>query len=186
MTIGASDWAPPFGTPITITDFLATGTFTGSALSLSEWDATLYGGKAKGTARISWNSGWRATSQFEFVRIVTEDILAAFTKTAKASGKASGKAAFSARSGSLHTLLDNPTLQASFLVEKGNLDGVDLVRALQVGSAGSQGGSTKFQELNGDVTISNGRFSYKNVNLNAGILSANSNFDIATNQAVTG
>jgi hypothetical protein len=186
VTIGASDWVPPFGTPIAITDFLATGSFTGSVLNLSEWDATVYGGLVKGSAQISWTSGWRATSQFEFVRVATDELLAAFTKTAKATGTASGKVGFSARSGSLHTLLDSPSLQASFLVKKGSLNGVDLVRALQVGSAGSQGGSTKFQELSGDVTISNGRFNYRNVFLNAGILSATSDFNIATNQAVSG
>jgi hypothetical protein len=186
VTIGASDWVPPFGTPIAITDFLATGSFTGSVLNLSEWDATVYGGQVKGSAQISWTSGWRATSQFEFVRVATDELLAAFTKTAKATGTASGKVGFSARSGSLHTLLDSPSLQASFLVKKGSLNGVDLVRALQVGSAGSQGGSTKFQELSGDVTISNGRFNYRNVFLNAGILSAKSDFSIATNQAVSG
>jgi len=186
VTIGASDWVLPFGAPIEISDFVATGSVTGSVLNLSEWDASLYGGQVKGTAQISWASGWRASSQFEFARVVTDELLAVFSKTAKVTGNASGKVGFSASSGSLHTLLDRPTLQASFLVQKGTLDGVDLVRALQVGSAGSQGGSTKFQELSGDVTISNRRFSYRNVYLNAGILSGNSNFDIASNQAVSG
>ena len=77
-------------------------------------------------------------------------------------------------------------MEANFLVQKGTLDGVDLVRALQVGSAGSQGGSTKFQELSGNVDISNMRFSYRNVYLNAGILSANGDFEIGSSQAVSG
>jgi hypothetical protein len=186
VTIGASDWTLPFGTPIEISDFVATGSVTGSVLNLSEWDASLYGGQVKGTAQISWTSGWRASSQFEFARVVTDELLAVFTKTAKVSGIASGKVGFSASSGSLHTLLDRPSLQASFLVQKGTLDGVDLVRALQVGRAGSQGGSTKFQELSGNVTIANRRFSYRNVYLNAGILSAKGDFDIASKQAVSG
>jgi hypothetical protein len=186
VTIGASDWTLPFGTPIQISDFVATGSVTGSVLNLSEWDASLYGGQVKGAAQISWASGWRASSQFEFVRVVTDELLAVFTKTAKVTGAASGKVGFSASSGSLHTLLDRPSLQASFLVQKGTLDGVDLVRALQVGSAGSQGGSTKFQELSGNVTISNRRFSYRNVYLSAGILSAKGNFDISSRQAVSG
>ena len=117
---------------------------------------------------------------------MTDELLAVFSKTAKVTGIASGKVGFSASSGSLHALLDSPSVQANFLVQKGTLDGVDLVRALQVGRAGSQGGSTKFQELSGNVTISNGRFSYRNVYLNAGILSANGDFDITSKQAVSG
>ena len=186
VTIGASDWVLPFGTPIEFSDFVATGSVTGSVLNLSEWDASLYGGQVKGAAQISWASGWRASSQFEFVRVVTDELLAVFSKTAKVTGIASGKGELSASSGSLHTLLDRPSLQASFLVQKGTLDGVDLVRALQVGRAGSQGGSTKFQELSGNVTIANRRFSYRNVYLNAGILSANGDFDITSKQAVSG
>jgi hypothetical protein len=186
VTIGARDWTLPFGTPIEFSDFVATGSVTGSVLNLSEWDASLYGGQVRGTAQISWESGWRASSQFEFARVVSEELLAVFSKTAKVTGVASAKVGFSASSGSLHTLLDSPTVQANFLVQKGTLDGVDLVRALQVGSAGSQGGSTKFQELSGNVDISNMRFSYRNVYLNAGILSANGDFEIGSSQAVSG
>jgi uncharacterized protein involved in outer membrane biogenesis len=118
--------------------------------------------------------------------VATEELLDAFTKTANVSGSANGTASFSARSGSLDTLLDRPTLRASFVVQKGNLGGVDLVRALQVGRSGSQGGSTKFEELKGDVTISNGQYSYRNVILSAGILSAHSDFNIASDEAVSG
>ena len=57
---------------------------------------------------------------------------------------------------------------------------------LQAGSAGSQGGSTRFEELKGDVTVSNGRFIYRDVELSAGILSASSNFNISGNQDVSG
>ena len=186
VSIGVSDWALPFGTPIKLTDFTGKGSVTGSVLNLSEWDATVYGGQAKGSAQVSWASGWRASSQFGFVRIATDELLAAFTKTAKVSGNASGTASFSARSASIDTLLDRPTLQANFLVQKGTLDGVDLVRALQVGRAGTQGGSTKFEKLGGDVTIANGQYSYTNIALSAGILSAKGYFNIAPNQAVSG
>jgi len=77
-------------------------------------------------------------------------------------------------------------LQASFVVKKGTVDGADLVRALQAGSSGSQGGSTRFEELKGNVTVSNGRFSYRDVELSAGILSASSDFNISGNQDVSG
>ena len=55
----------------------------------------------------SWSNGYF---------LVTDELLAVFTKTAKVTGIASGKVGFSASSGSLHTLLDSPSLQADFLV----------------------------------------------------------------------
>jgi hypothetical protein len=72
------------------------------------------------------------------------------------------------------------------VVKKGTVDGVDLVRALQAGRSGTQGGSTRFEQISGDVAVANGRFSYRNVELAAGILSAQSNFDISNNQDVSG
>ena len=50
----------------------------------------------------------------------------------------------------------------------------------------SQGGATRFEQLKGDVDIANKRLSYRNVDLGAGILSAQGNFDIEFNQAISG
>ncbi|UCH47302.1 MAG: hypothetical protein JSU95_14600, partial [Betaproteobacteria bacterium] len=113
-------------------------------------------------------------------------LLAAFSDTAKVSGSASGSGSLSAQSGSIDGLLDRPSVRANFTVKKGTVDGVDLVRALQAGRSGTQGGSTRFEELTGEVTVANGRFSYRNVQLAAGILSARSNFNISSNQDLSG
>ncbi|UCD68372.1 MAG: hypothetical protein JSW48_16660, partial [Betaproteobacteria bacterium] len=148
--------------------------------------ATLYGGQAKGSAAISWRSRWTLTSQFEFAGVETEDLLAVFSNTAKASGSASARGTLSAQSASVDGLLDRPSVRASFTVKKGSLDGVDLVRALQSRRTGTRGGSTRFEELTGEVAIADGRFSYRNIELSAGILSARSNFNIASNQDLSG
>ena len=153
---------------------------------MNQWNATVYGGELKGTAELSWSPAWRLVSQFEFARVETEELLAAFSDTAKVTGLASGKGRFTSQAGSVETLLDQPSLSASFAIKKGTLDGVDLVRALQAGSRGTQGGSTRFEQLSGDVTVSNGRFIYRNVELNAGILTSSGNFNISDKQRVSG
>ena len=66
------------------------------------------------------------------------------------------------------------------------LDGVDLVRALQAGRQGTQGGSTKFEELTGSLEVAGGRYQYRNLRLAAGILTANGNLDIAPDQDISG
>ncbi len=186
VAIRASKWTAPIGAPFELSDFTGQGTIAGSTLNVSNWQATAYGGQATGSAAISWMPRWNLTSQFEFVRVETEDMLAAFSDTAKVSGSASGRASFSAQAGSIDGLLDRPSVQASFAVKRGAVDGVDLVRALQAGRAGTQGGSTRFEELTGEVSVANGRFNYRNVELAAGILSAQSNFDISSNQDLSG
>ncbi len=186
VVIRATNWSPPIGAPVQLDDFTGTGTIKGSTLILNEWDATTYGGQAKGTGAISWASRWRLTSEFEFSRVDAEALLPVFSKTAKVTGNASGTASLTAESGGIDALLDRPSLQASFTVSKGTVHGVDLVRALQAGRAGSQGGSTRFEELTGTVSVANRRFSYSNVKLSAGILSAQSSFNISSNQDLSG
>jgi hypothetical protein len=186
VAITASNWMPPVGAPVELAEFSGKGTLLGSTLTLNQWDATAYGGELKGTAQLSWSPRWRLTSQLEFVRIETEEMLAAFSDTAKVTGLASGKGRIVSEAGNVDTLLDRPSLSADFLVKKGTLDGVDLVRALQAGRSGTQGGSTRFEEIQGKVTVANGQFSYRNVGLNAGILTAQSDFNIAGKQEVSG
>ncbi len=186
VDIRASNWTAPIGAPLQLTDFTGSGTINGATLRLNEWDATVYGGQAKGTAAISWAPRWGLASEFEFARVETEELLAVFSDTAKVTGSSSGTARLSAQAGSIDALLDRPTLQASFSVKKGTVDGVDLVRALQAGRAGTQGGSTRFEELTGNVTVANGRFSYTDVELAAGILSAQSDFNISSDQDLSG
>jgi hypothetical protein len=186
VVLRASQWVLPIGAPLELSDFTGRGTIAGSGLNLSQWEATLYGGQAKGSAAISWRSRWTLTSQFEFAGVETEDLLAVFSNTAKASGSASARGTLSAQSASVDGLLDRPSVRASFTVKKGSLDGVDLVRALQSRRTGTRGGSTRFEELTGEVAIADGRFSYRNIELSAGILSARSNFNIASNQDLSG
>ncbi len=186
VAIAASNWSPPVGAPVQFTEFTGKGTLSGATLKLNQWNATVYGGELKGTAELSWSQAWRLVSQFEFARVETEELLAAFSDTAKVTGLASGKGRLTSQGGSVETLLDKPSLSASFEIKKGTLDGVDLVRALQSGSRGTQGGSTRFEQLSGDVTVSNGRFIYRNVELNAGILTSSGNFNISDKQRVSG
>ncbi|MGD2140206.1 MAG: AsmA-like C-terminal region-containing protein, partial [Burkholderiales bacterium] len=186
VTISAANWTPPFGAPIVLTDFTGSGTIRGSTLNLNSWDATVYGGQTQGTAQLSWANGWQLNSRFEFARIETDRLLRAFSDTAKVTGSSSGSGNFTARSRSIDNLFDQPSLQASFTVKKGTLDGADLVRALQAGGSVTQGGSTRFENLEGDAIVSGGRYSYRDVKLSAGILSASSNFNISSNQALSG
>ena len=186
VSISASGWTPSIGAPLQITDFTAQGVATSTSLRLTEWDARLYEGAAKGNAQISWRDGWSLQSEFEFARIKLADMLAVFTRTARTSGLAEGKGSISLRADNFPALFDRPSAEIGFSVKRGDLDGVDLVRALQAGRNGTQGGSTKFEELSGKLSLQNGRYQYSDVKLGAGILTASGNFDIASNQEVGG
>jgi uncharacterized protein involved in outer membrane biogenesis len=186
VSITGSNWTPPLGPPLELVDLTAKGVVSNGSLKVSEWDARLYEGVAKGKAEVSWRDGWAAQTEFEFARLEVAQLLAVFTRTARTSGTAEGKGSITMQSGALPALFDNPKAEVSFAAKRGNVDGVDLVRALQAGREGTQGGSTKFEELTGSLTLANGRYQYRNLKLGAGILTATGSFDIAPNQEVGG
>ena len=186
VSITANGWTPPLGPEVEFTDFSAEGIATSRSLELTGFDARLYGGSIKGTALIGWDNGWSGEGDFEFSRITLASLLAAFTKDARTSGEVEGIGRFSLQSDRLAGLLDNPRVESSFRVRRGDLDGVDLVRALQAGRQGTQGGSTKFEELTGALEVAGGRYQYRNLRLAAGILTANGNLDIAPDQDISG
>ncbi len=187
VSIAGANFTPPsIGPQIELTDLTAKGMANANSLRLDEWEARFYDGAARGTAEISWANGWGVDGTYDFARVEIANLLAGFTRSARTTGQAEAKGRFTLRSEKLATLFDNPRIESAFTVRKGDLDGVDLVRALQSGPRGTQGGSTKFQDLSGELTLANGRYQYRNVRLSAGILTATGNVDIAPNQDVSG
>jgi hypothetical protein len=186
VSITGSGWTPPFGPAVEFTDLSAQGMATASSLELTDFDARLYGGNMKGSVQVSWENGWRGEGDFEFSRVTLASLLAAFTKDARTSGEVDGIGRFWLQSDRLAGLLDNPRVESSFRIRRGDLDGVDLVRALQAGRQGTQGGSTKFEELTGSLQVAGERYQYRNLRLAAGILTANGSLDIAQDQDISG
>ncbi len=186
VSISGTNWVPPIGPQIEIADLSAKGVASTGSLDLTELEARLYGGVVKGDGRVSWNGAWRAEGDFEFARVDMAPLVGVFTKEARTSGEAQGAGRYSLQSGKLVSLFNTPRVDMTFFVKRGNLDGVDLVRALQAGRQGTQGGSTKFEELSGSLSIADGRYQYRNLRLAAGILTAGGNVDIAPDQDVAG
>jgi uncharacterized protein involved in outer membrane biogenesis len=180
------NWVPPLGPQIEITDFSAKGAVTDRSIELTEFEARLYGGVAKGDMRASWDGLWRAEGDFEFARVDVARLLAAFNAAARTSGEVEGSGRYSMQSGALPSLFNAPRVDMTFFVKRGNLDGVDLVRALQAGRQGTQGGSTKFEELSGSLSVADGRYQYRSLRLAAGILTSSGNVDVAPGQDVSG
>jgi hypothetical protein len=84
-------------------------------------------------------------------------------------------------------LYQSPQVQASFTVKKGNLDGVDLVRALQgPKTEGVFGGKTRFDTLSGTLVVSGGRYQYRDLRMQSGVMVATGQFDISAEQQVGG
>ena len=78
-------------------------------------------------------------------------------------------------------------MDGTFAIRKGDLDGVDLVRALQIGGRQNvQGGATRFEEITGTLSLSADRYQYRSLKLGSGLLSATGGFDVTPNNDISG
>ncbi len=180
-------WVPPLGPQIEFNDLTLKAVAAHNQIRVEKFEALLYGGAAKGSAIINWGGPWSVDGEVSTERISLQELMALFTREAKSTGQLQSRLRYSLTSQGLATLFDSPRIDGSFDIKKGDLDGVDLVRALQSGGRGvTQGGATRFEEISGTLVLSNGRYQYRNMKLSSGLLSATGAFEVSPNKDATG
>jgi hypothetical protein len=101
-------------------------------------------------------------------------------------GTLEARGRYAMRANSVETLFDVPEVDASFALRKGSLSGLDFVRALQAPARETSGGKTKFDEMTGNFGMAAKRYQYSSVRLQAGLLTATGQLEVAPSQDVNG
>ncbi len=180
-------WVPPVGPQIEFTDLTLKATANHQRITIEKFESLLYGGAAKGSAMMVWGGPWSIEGEVTTQRIELQHLMAVFTRDAKSTGQLESSLRYAMSSQTLATLFDAPRIDGNFEVKKGDMDGVDLVRALQSGGRGvTQGGATRFEEITGTLNLAAGRYTYRNVKLASGLLSATGAFDVSPSKNVSG
>ncbi|MFL6581257.1 MAG: hypothetical protein ACJ8G2_10990 [Burkholderiales bacterium] len=180
-------WIPPVGPQLEFTDLTLKAIANHQRITVEKFESLLYGGAAKGSAVIMWGGPWSLEGELITERIELQHLMAVFTRDAKSTGQLQSSLRYAMSSQSLATLFDGPRIDGSFEVKKGDMDGVDLVRALQSGGRGvTQGGATRFEEITGTLNLAGGRYQYRNVKLGSGLLSATGAFEVSPSKNVGG
>jgi len=188
ITVSANKgWVSPLGPKVEFTDFSAKAVASHNQIRVSEFSALLYGGAAKGTATINFGGPWSLEGEISTERINLQEMMPAFTSAAKSSGQLESRFRYSMQSPELASLFNQPRVDGNFTIRKGDLDGVDLVRALQMGGRENvQGGATRFEEITGTMALANERFQFRNIRLASGLLSATGGFEVAPSNDISG
>ena len=116
----------PLGPALELVEGQAKGVLSGSQLQLSEMDFYLYGGQGKGQAVVSWGPSWSLEGEFDLKRIDLEPGMKALKIEILSDGKLDAKGRYVLQSNSLDTLFDNPRVDATFTVQKGEFVGLRL------------------------------------------------------------
>ncbi|MDH5265307.1 MAG: hypothetical protein OEX21_11205, partial [Betaproteobacteria bacterium] len=175
VTFTARAWELPIGAPVPVTDVTAKGVLTANDITFSEFEADVLEGKVNGTLMVSWGPSVKLASELSLARVRAEQLVRAFTQDISVTGKLEGNFSVASESATVAALLAAPRVQGKFRLTDGSISNADLVAAMQSADAAGRAGVTKFAELNGEFGAGEGRVSYRNLNLQGGVLRGGGN-----------
>ncbi|HSO06128.1 MAG TPA: AsmA-like C-terminal region-containing protein, partial [Pelomicrobium sp.] len=182
----AQSWQLPLGAPLTFDNLQLKATATPGRLEVEQFDGLLFGGRTVGKGIITWGNGWALAGDAELTAVNVEGLLKAYLNAAPVAGSLRTKLTLATRGDSLKGMFAAPEVGGDFLIERGALNSVDLSKALRAGSREGSRGQTKFQDLAGKMALAQNRYTFTDLKLGAGLLSATGTVEAAPDQALSG
>ncbi|MDO8990793.1 MAG: hypothetical protein Q7U91_14305 [Sideroxyarcus sp.] len=165
---------------VVFSDLSAKGVLGDGEINFTEFDAHIYNGMLMGSAKLNWLKGWQLQGHLE---AKTFELNKMFPKYG-IEGELYGEGAFSFSGEKISQMVEAPTLDGSFSVKKGIINGFDMVETARLLSREHMvGGRTHFDDLIGLVQFDNHITRFRQVRVASNMLSASGTFDVsATNQ----
>jgi len=183
----ARSWTPPVGLAIEFAEIAGEGLVTPGQIAVSNIDGRLYNGALKGQVTVKWAGEIGAEGDFTLQGADLAQVLSGFGSAFDATGSLQTSGKFTSRGQKVAELFSSARITAEFTVQKGMLNNIDLVRALQSASGGPQrGGKTQFNELTGDAQVAGERIAYRNLKLSSGPMNAAGAVDISPSDGLSG
>jgi hypothetical protein len=186
INLTANEWQPPLGAAIMFDELSAKGIANKDGINLSHIEGKLYGGNLNAQIDVRWVDQWTATGAFEISKINLEEITPHFSDSAALNGRLNSTATFSLKADELAKLVNAPEINANFEITNGQINDIDLVRAMQVTGQEQAGGYTRFEKLSGHWALKERRYQLRQLALKAGQLLARGDIDISPDQDISG
>ncbi|MEI7457111.1 MAG: adenylate/guanylate cyclase domain-containing protein, partial [Nitrosomonadales bacterium] len=148
-------------------DLKANGELSLDEMRISDLDGRIRGGVLTGDARINWREGWRVQGALEAKVIPLQNI------NKLLGGDLDGTARFQMQSGSLAKLADTAVLNGVFNVNKGIVNGVDIVETARLRSRENlPGGRTHFDTLSGEFNYASELYRFSQLKITDSVVRA--------------
>lgn len=167
-----------FGLPFDVESLSAKGVATAAEFTASELDARVFGGVARGKGTLRWSGPLAFDGTLEARGLDAKRL------TPILNGGVQGPMAISAQGETLEKLGAGARLDWSFTLQNGLINGIDLPRTLQSGK--NVGGTTKIEEMTGQVVVGEGRAQLRNVRIVGGPMQASGTVDIEGGRTLAG
>jgi len=183
MLLNASKTSLPIFPNVQFEDLSVKGEIVAGEINILELKGQAYGGFLHGNAKLKWRQGWQLLGHVEATSIELSKLFPKYG----VSGALAGSYNYLASSDSLDKLTDSPKVNGSFLVQKGSIEGVDMVEVVrQRVKQGVASGSTRFDELAGDFQTNKNVQRVQNLKIFSGILHARGSFNVRESEQLAG
>lgn len=183
----ANNWTPPIGPSLQFSHLDGNVQADWQHVVISNLDGKFYGGSLNGNMAINWEGSLNAKGGFNLKDVDLEQLLPVFTQDFIASGMLDANAQFATQGNLLADLFAAPRISATFKLQNGALNNLDIVRAIQSSPRGGiRGGRTQFTELNGEVQVAGNRISYRNLKLNSGPMNGTGTVEVTPSSEISG
>lgn len=187
VNLSARSWRLPLGPAIDFDELTLSAVIENQRATINGIEGQLGSATIKGAARASWSGGIRVEGDFNLSNGNLARLMPLFTRDFTASGQLNTNATYALQAGELSALFSNPRIEANFTIDKGTLDNVDIVRAIQSPSRdGVRGGRTLFDEMTGTLQYSGNRYSYRQLRMRSGPMNAVGGLEISQEGDLSG
>ena len=187
LAIEAREWQTPVGPALQFSDLSVIAQVDRRQATVTAFEGRVGGGRIKGALKAGWTSTITVEGEFSLENGRLQELIPAYTRDFSANGLLNANGSFALHGKTLKTLFDASAAEASFTISTGELNNVDVVRAIQAPTAGgTRGGKTRFDTLGGALSISDGRYNYKQLRLTSGPLNAGGSIAVGSDGALSG
>jgi uncharacterized protein involved in outer membrane biogenesis len=187
INASAKKWTLPMGPQLVLDELVIIGIATSNDVKFSDMSTKLYGGSASGKVTFSWLKGYKLNGNLDINQVETQKIASMISSKTHVSGKLNAEPVFSASGDSPSQLMNGLKLETPFKVQNGVLYGVDIQKAAtSLIKKGSTGGETHFDQLSGQLNITNSSYSFKQLKISSGTLAVDGNVNISAKKELSG
>lgn len=158
----------------------------GQSLALQSVDARVFDGAIQGTFLFSREGQAALAGDITVKRMNLQRLAAAMGYGSQFEGELAGALKFSGGAPAWSSVLTASSGEGSFALQRGVLGGFDLVEGVRRGKGAVRGGATRYEQLNGRLTVMPESIRFSDLSLASGALRSGGYLDVARDGKLAG
>jgi hypothetical protein len=185
--LNASGWRVPYGPPFEFNELQVRGLVDQTRVAAGEFTGKLAGGTVEGALNARWAEGVALQGDFKMQDVRLQDLAREMEANLTGRGTLRASGRFSMQAQEWSAIAARPQVEAAFVVSRGELGNIDLLRAVQSPGGGAmRGGKTVFETMRGVLQIGGGHYAVRQLQLTSGPLNASGTADVGPGGQLSG